>query len=75
MNRGEPTIPVTLKGQGDDGPFEFEAMTNGTTSECRNCGEDISFAKTRKGKFVPFDPGDDENSPCDVHFNTCAGRS
>ena len=71
--RDEPTIPVTLKGQGDDGEFTFEAMTDDSTKECSKCGEPIGFAKTRKGKWVPFDPSDDENSPCDVHFNTCAG--
>lgn len=72
--RPEPTIPVTLRGQGDDGPFEFEAMTDDRVSECRFCGANVSFAKTRKGKWVPFDPGDDEDSPRDVHFNTCEGR-
>jgi hypothetical protein len=73
-NFREPTISVTLRGQGEDGEFTFEAMTDEVVKECKYCGEGISYAKTRKGKWVPFDPGDDENTPCDVHFNTCSGR-
>jgi len=49
----------------------FKAIWNGKTRRCRGCGELIGFAKTEAGKLLPFDPPDDDSSPCEPHFATC----
>jgi hypothetical protein len=49
----------------------FAAVWNGSTSECRGCGAEIGFAKTKKGKWIPFDPPEDESQPVEPHWSTC----
>ena len=61
---------IPLKGTGG----QFDALWDGETTECRNCGESIGFAITKSGKWVPFDPAEDDSTPADVHFATCSAR-
>lgn len=49
----------------------FDVVWDGEIVPCSGCGEEIGFAKTKKGKFMPIDPPADDNSPVDCHFDTC----
>ena len=39
--------------------------------ECSRCGEEIFFAKTKKGKFIPVD-SEPEGEIYTSHFASCA---
>lgn len=54
-------------------------MTRGRTTVCNSCGHPITWFKTPRGKFVPYDAEtvEDDETVFDTgtcHFRTCPNR-
>ena len=67
METPKEEIVVTVKGNYGT----FDVVWDGQKTECRGCGEEIGFAKTKKGKWMPIDLPNDDHSPTESHFDTC----
>lgn len=63
-------VSVTVKGSERD----FDVQWDESITSCRDCGEAICFGETKKGKWVPFDPPQDPQEICAIHWDTCAAK-
>ena len=49
----------------------FDVVWNEKPGQCRDCGEEVGFGKTKRDKWVLFNLPCDPSEPAVIHWDTC----